>query len=202
MMKRLATVLLCLAFAGGVFWNVSAASMGVGAAEPEKVEDEKNAEEGQVEVVSGEEKASAPSAEETSGDAVLPSADECEAAAAYLKASSYAENNLTVAAEKGFGEITEKYPGSWWAEISCLKLSKMKLKAGKNEEGIKLLEDFSAKFPGSLLAEKAEFNLCVAFVLNKDEEKAEARLEKFIADYPSSENFAEAKKLLKKIQKK
>lgn len=200
-MKRFVTVLLCLVFAGGVFWNVSAESLGVGVAEPEvKKEDAGAAPE---EKVAATEEKDAPAAEETLEDAACcPASNGCEAAAAYLKAASYAENNLPEAAEKAFGEIIEKYPGTWWAEISCVKLSKMKLKAGKNEEGIKLLEDFSARYPGSLLAEKSEFNLCVAYVLNKDDEKAAERLEKFIAGYPSSENFAEAKKLLKKVQKK
>ena len=200
-MKRLVTVLLCLVFAGGVFWKVSAESLGVGAVEPEVKKEAAGA--ASEEKAAAAEKENAPAAEETLEDAACcPASNGCEAAAAYLKSASYAENNLTAAAEKALGEIIEKYPDSWWAEISCVKLSKMKLKAGKNEEGIKLLEDFSVKYKGSLLAEKAEFNLCVAYVLNKNEEKAAERLEKFIVDYPSSENFAEARKLLKKVQKK
>jgi len=99
-------------------------------------------------------------------------------------------------------EIIEKYPPrSWWTEIARVKLSKMKLKAGKNEEGIKLLEEFVKKYPESLLLEKAKFNLCVAYVLNKDKASAAECLEDFIASYPGSKNLAAAKKLLKKSKK-
>jgi len=214
-MKRLTAVIVCLVFTGVVLGKASAANLGVGVSKPEKInvnEEKKDAlpvEEGKAEVVSGEKIAGGATAAKdvlpagkTSEKVVLSGDLGCEAAAAYLKAASYAENNLTDAAEKAFGEVAKKYSGTWWAEISCVKLAKMKLKAGKNEEGIKLLEDFSVKYPESLLAEKADFNLSVAYVLNKDKEKAVEQLEKFIADYPSGANISEAKKLLKKAKKK
>ena len=118
----------------------------------------------------------------------------------YLKAVTCAENELKEEAIKIYSEILNSHKGTWWAELSALKLASVNLKSGSRDEGVKLLEGFITDYPESLLLEKARLNLCTAYVIVKENEKAKEALKAFIDSYPKSPYLDEAKKLLNQIK--
>lgn len=125
-------------------------------------------------------------------------ADE-DAAILYLKAQSLLENEITQKAEDEFKAIIQNYSLTWWAELSYVRLAGIEMKSGRNASAIELLNDFSGKYPESSLKEKADYSLCIAYVLNKDKESAKKTAQGFIKKYPDSKKIKEIKKLLKEL---
>ncbi len=194
-----------LVFALGLLFSPAA----VRAAEPEIKSPEKTAE--KVEVKEDEkEKAEIPKkadlqkeAEADVNDAVnddddADDADE-DAAVLYLKAQSLLENDIVQKAEDEFKTIIKNYSGTWWAELSYVKLAGIEMKSGKSASAIELLNDFSEKYKESLLKEKADYSLCIAYILNKDKKRAKKTIKRFIKKYPDSKKMKEVKKLLKEL---
>ncbi|PKN00643.1 MAG: hypothetical protein CVU78_00280 [Elusimicrobia bacterium HGW-Elusimicrobia-2] len=125
-------------------------------------------------------------------------ADE-DAAILYLKAQSLLENEITQKAEDEFKAIIKNYSLTWWAELSYVRLAGIEMKSGRNASAIELLNDFSGKYPESSLKEKADYSLCIAYILNKDKDSAKKATEGFIKKYPDSKKIKEVKKLLKEL---
>ncbi|MBU3956362.1 tetratricopeptide repeat protein [bacterium] len=125
-------------------------------------------------------------------------ADE-EAAVLYLKAQSFLENDITQKAEEEFNNIIKNYSGTWWAELSYIKLAGVEMKTERSADAIALLKEFAGKYPDSFLNEKADYSLCLAYVLNKDKKDAQESIKEFIKKYPDSKKIKDAKNLLKQL---
>ena len=124
---------------------------------------------------------------------------EDDAAVSFLKAQSMLENEIVQKAEEEFESVIKKYPATWWAEVSYVKLAGIEMKTGRSAAAVELLKDFSEKYQESLLMEKADFSLCLAYVLHKDKKEAKESIDKFIKKYPDSKKIDEVKKLLKEL---
>ncbi|MBA3052055.1 MAG: tetratricopeptide repeat protein [Candidatus Omnitrophota bacterium] len=197
-MKKIVFV-LSVVFAVCLFFSAAA----VKAEEPESVikSPEKTAEKSEVKEDEKEtgniaEKAGLKEEEDEADDD--DDADE-DAAILYLKAQSLLENEITQKAEDEFKAIIKNYSLTWWAELSYVRLAGIEMKSGRNASAIELLNDFSGKYPESSLKEKADYSLCIAYVLNKDKESAKKTAQGFIKKYPDSKKIKEVKKLLKEL---
>jgi len=190
--------ILALVFALGLLFSPAA----VRAAEPEIKSPEKTAEKAEVKEEDNEAKEIPEKADLKKEEAAdvddEDDADE-DAAVLYLKAQSLLENDITRKAEDEFKTIIKNYSGTWWAELSYVKLAGIEMKSGKSASAIELLNDFSEKYKESLLKEKADYSLCIAYILNKDKKRAKKTIKGFIKEYPNSKKMKEVKKLLKEL---
>ncbi|MDD4289020.1 MAG: transglycosylase SLT domain-containing protein [Atribacterota bacterium] len=118
----------------------------------------------------------------------------------YLYAGALLSSENRVMAVEKYKEIIEKYPESYFAQLSYLQLSEIKFLQNQEEDGIKILDQLISKYPASSQAREASWKLA-RYYTNYDEKHNALKYYKTIYDnFPDSSRADDALYWFGKLQ--